>query len=102
MFAIRAAHAFDGENFVAGGATPEEIVGNRMALLKRMAESGVRFVSGTDAGITPTKAHGSSASAVAALADVLVVGGDVAHDINALRDVRQVVVRGTTSANATR
>jgi imidazolonepropionase-like amidohydrolase len=115
------------------GVTPEEIVATRMALLDRMHHAGVRFVSGTDAGIVPPKAHGLFANAVVELAqvltvpevlatatsdaarvcglaaskgrlragydaDVLVVDGNLAVDVTALRHVRQVVVRGRVSA----
>jgi imidazolonepropionase-like amidohydrolase len=52
------------------GQTPELIVEQRLALLSRMLEAGVRLVSGTDAGILPTKAHGRNAEAVVELAPV--------------------------------
>ena len=57
----------------AAQVTPEQIVDTRMTLLDRMHRTGVRFVSGTDAGITPPKAHGLSANAVIELAKVLTV-----------------------------
>ena len=111
------------------GITPEQVVDRRMSLLKRMTTFGVRFISGADAGIAPSKAHGSyaeavielgqvtgtvpalaaaSSSAAAAIglgrskgrlrrgydADVIVVDGDLAAGLTALRDVRQVVLRG--------
>jgi hypothetical protein len=41
------------------GITPEQVVERRMSLLRRMRTFGVRFVSGADAGIAPSKAHGS-------------------------------------------
>jgi imidazolonepropionase-like amidohydrolase len=53
------------------GVTPEQIVETRMALLGRMHRAGVRFVSGTDAGIVPPKAHGLFANAVVELAKVV-------------------------------
>lgn len=112
--------------------TPEEIVETRMALIARMHTAGVRIVSGTDAGVAPTKAHGLFANAVVELAavmtvpevlasatsagadvcglaaskgrlragydaDVLVVDGDLAEDVTALRRVRQVALRGRVS-----
>ncbi|NUS52579.1 MAG: amidohydrolase family protein, partial [Nocardioidaceae bacterium] len=52
------------------GRTPEAIVEERMLLTRRMAEAGVRFVSGTDAGISPHKAHGRFAEAVIELGSV--------------------------------
>jgi imidazolonepropionase-like amidohydrolase len=110
------------------GITPEQLVERRMSLLRRMTTFGVRFISGTDAGIAPSKAHGgyadavielgqvidtvpalvaASSSAAAAIglgrskgrlrrgydADVIVVDGDLAADLTALRHVRQVVLR---------
>ena len=111
------------------GITPEQVVERRISLLRQMIAFGVRFISGADAGIAPSKAHGryaeavielghvtgtvpalvaASSSAAAAIglgrskgglrrgydADVLVVGGDLAADLTALRNVRQVVLRG--------
>ena len=111
------------------GITPEQLVERRMSLLRRMTTFGVRFISGSDAGIAPSKAHGDYAEAVIELgqiagtvpglvaasssaavaiglgrskgrlrrgydADVLIVGDDLAVDLTALRDVRQVVLRG--------
>jgi imidazolonepropionase-like amidohydrolase len=113
----------------AAGVTPEQIFESRMGLIGRMHRAGVRLVSGTDAGISPPKAHGNLPEAVTDLArvtgvahalasatkdaaeacglgaakgrlaagtdaDLLVVDGDLAHDIAGLRRVRQVVVRG--------
>jgi imidazolonepropionase-like amidohydrolase len=117
----------------AAQVTPEQVVDTRMTLLDRMHRAGVRFVSGTDGGIAPPKAHGTFASAVVELgkvlavaealatatsgaagacglgaskgrlragydADVLVVEGDLSHDLTALRRVRQVVLRGSVVA----
>jgi imidazolonepropionase-like amidohydrolase len=111
------------------GITPEQLVEKRMSLLRRMTTLGVRFISGTDAGIAPSKANGGYADAVIELgqvtgtvpalvaassgaaaaiglgrskgrlrrgydADVIVVDGDLAADLTALRHVRQVVLRG--------
>ena len=111
------------------GLTPEALVEMRMSILRQMTTFGVRFVSGADAGIAPSKAHGRYAEAVIELgqvtgtlpalvagssdaaaaiglggskgrlrrgynADVLIVGGNLAADLTALRDVRQVVLRG--------
>lgn len=59
------------EMIAAAGVTPEQIVEVRMTLLGRMHRAGVTFVSGTDAGITPPKAHGLFAHAVIDLATVL-------------------------------
>lgn len=53
------------------GVTPESLFEARSSLLRRMMEAGVRFVSGADAGIVPTKAHGMYAEAVLELADVV-------------------------------
>jgi hypothetical protein len=44
--------------------TPERMVQRRMSLPRRMARFGVQFISGADAGIAPTKAHGGYAEAV--------------------------------------
>lgn len=52
------------------GRTPELIVEQRLSLLSRMVQAGVRLVSGTDAGILSTKAHGRGAEAVVELAPV--------------------------------
>ena len=120
------------EMMKAAGVTPEqivEIVEIRMSTIRRMRGAGVRFVTGTDGGIAPPKAHGTCSGAVVELgsvvhaaealatatsraadacslgtstgrlrpgldADVLVVDGDLAADLTALRSVRQVVVRG--------
>ena len=57
----------------AAQVTPEEIVDTRMTLLDRMHRAGVRFVSGTDGGIAPPKAHGLFANAVIELARVMTV-----------------------------
>jgi imidazolonepropionase-like amidohydrolase len=94
-----------------------------------MHEAGVRFVTGTDGGIVPPKAHGTCWRAVVELgsvvggvealatatsraadtcglggstgrlrpgleADIVVVEGDLAADLTALGDVRQVMVGG--------
>ena len=56
---------------VDAGVTPEEVVAVRMSLLARMHRAGVSFVSGTDAGISPPKAHGLYAHSVAELAAVV-------------------------------
>jgi imidazolonepropionase-like amidohydrolase len=53
------------------GVTPELIVEERGLLTRRMADAGVRFVSGMDAGIQPGKAHGRYAEAVIELGAVL-------------------------------
>jgi imidazolonepropionase-like amidohydrolase len=117
------------EMMKAAGVTPEQIVEIRMSTIRRMRKAGVRFVTGTDGGIAPPKAHGTCSRAVVELgsvvhaaealatatsraadacrlgtstgrlrpgldADVLVVEGDLAADLTALRSVRQVVVRG--------
>lgn len=55
------------------GVTPEQIVETRMELIGRQHRAGVRFVSGTDAGIVPPKAHGLFANAVVELAKLLTV-----------------------------
>ncbi len=52
------------------GITPEQVVERRMSLLRRMTRFGVRFISGADAGIAPSKAHGSYAEAVIELGQV--------------------------------
>ena len=100
-----------------------------MSILRRMTAFGVRLISGPDAGVARSKAHGNysgavielgritgivsavvaaSSSAPAAIglgqskgrlrrgydADALVVDGDLATDLTALGDVRQVVLRG--------
>ena len=57
----------------AAGVTPEQIVETRMTLFGRMRRAGVRFVSGTDAGIAPSKAHGLFANAIVELATVMTV-----------------------------
>jgi imidazolonepropionase-like amidohydrolase len=99
-----------------------------MSLLRRTTTFGVRFISGADANIAPSKAHGryaeamielgqvtgtvpalvaASSSAAAAIglsrskgrlrrgydADVIVVDGDLAADLTALRHVGRVVLR---------
>ena len=46
------------------GVTPEDIVATQLALFDRMHRAGVRFVSGTDGGIAPPKAHGLLANAM--------------------------------------
>jgi imidazolonepropionase-like amidohydrolase len=56
------------------GITPEQVVERRMSLLRRMTTFGVRFISGADAGIAPSKAHGTSAEAVIELAQVTGTG----------------------------
>jgi imidazolonepropionase-like amidohydrolase len=53
------------------GITPERVVERRMSLLRRMTAFGVRFISGSDAGIAPTKAHGGYAEAVIELGQVI-------------------------------
>jgi imidazolonepropionase-like amidohydrolase len=53
------------------GVTPELIVEERGILTHRMADAGVRFVSGMDAGIQPGKAHGRYAEAVIELGAVI-------------------------------
>jgi imidazolonepropionase-like amidohydrolase len=53
------------------GVTPEVIVEERSRLTHRMADAGVRFVSGMDAGIQPGKAHGRYAEAVIELGALL-------------------------------
>jgi imidazolonepropionase-like amidohydrolase len=53
------------------GITPERVVARRMSLLRRMIASGVRFISGSDAGIAPSKAHGGYAEAVIELGQVV-------------------------------
>jgi imidazolonepropionase-like amidohydrolase len=55
------------------GVTPEEIVEARRGLTRRMWQAGVRFVSGADAGIMPSKAHGRYAEAVIELGAVVTV-----------------------------
>jgi imidazolonepropionase-like amidohydrolase len=114
---------------LGAGVTPEVFIEIRMSILRRMAAFGVRLISGTDAGIARSKAHGNyseavielgrvtgivsavvaaSSSAAASIglgrskgrlrrgydADVLVVNGDLAADLTALRHVRRVVLRG--------
>ena len=59
------------EMMTAAGVTPEQIVESRMLILRRMHEAGVRFVTGTDAGIAPPKAHGTCARSVAELGAVV-------------------------------
>ena len=56
------------------GITPEQVVERRMSLLRRMTTFGVRFISGADAGIAPSKAHGTYAEAVIELAQVTGTG----------------------------
>ena len=117
------------ELIAAAGVTPEQIVEIRMTTIRRMHEAGVRFVTGTDGGIVPPKAHGTCWRAVVELgsvvgvaealatatsraaevcglgastgrlrpgfeADILVVEGDLAADLNTLGRVRQVMVGG--------
>ena len=48
----------------AFGSTPETIVAQRRAMVGRMADAGVRLVSGADAGIAPGKGHGRYAEAI--------------------------------------
>ena len=43
---------------------PETIVAQRRAMVGRMADAGVRLVSGADAGIAPGKGHGRYAEAI--------------------------------------
>ncbi len=57
----------------AAGVTPEQMLERRMTLIGRMYRAGVRFVSGTDAGIAPPKAHGRFPEAVIELAEVVPV-----------------------------
>ncbi len=52
------------------GITPEQVVERRMSLLRRMTTFGVRFISGADAGIAPSKAYGRYAEAVIELGRV--------------------------------
>jgi hypothetical protein len=52
------------------GITPEQVVERRMSLLRRMTTFGVRFISGADAGIAPSKAHGWYAEALIELGQV--------------------------------
>lgn len=52
------------------GITVEEIVDNRLSLLRRMATFCVRLVCGADAGIQPHKDHGKYTDAVIDLAHV--------------------------------
>jgi imidazolonepropionase-like amidohydrolase len=59
------------EMIADAGLTPEEIVAVRLDLIGRMHRAGVRFVSGTDAGIAPPKAHGLFANAVVEIAQVV-------------------------------
>jgi len=56
------------------GVSPEVIVEERGMLMRRMADVGVRFVSGMDAGIGPSKAHGRYAEAVIEIGAVIGVG----------------------------
>jgi len=59
------------EMITAAGVTPEQIVEIRMSTIRRMHEAGVRFVTGTDGGITPAKAHGTCSRAVVELGSVV-------------------------------
>jgi imidazolonepropionase-like amidohydrolase len=52
------------------GFNPETMVSERRAMIRRMAEAGVRLVSGADAGIAPGKAHGRYAEALIELGAV--------------------------------
>jgi hypothetical protein len=108
------------------------VVEKRTSLLRRMTTFGVRFISGTDAGIAPGEARqirgrghrawpwnrhcacarrcvqqrswGVRAGPVEGVssarhdADVIVVDGDLAADLTALRDVRQAVLRGVPAS----
>jgi imidazolonepropionase-like amidohydrolase len=122
-------HAHGKQLMARAGITAETVVEKRRAWMRRMTDSGVRFICGADAGMAPQKDHGKYADAVAELgqftgieaalraatsgaaeaiglgsskgrlepgfdADVLVVDGDLSAGLSALRDVRQVVVRG--------
>jgi imidazolonepropionase-like amidohydrolase len=89
MHAIRAAHAFDGTQFLPGGATVlvdgDRIVGidtGRVDLpdgvevteydgtvLPRLREHGVAVVTGVDSGIGPTKRHGNAWRVVGEMVD---------------------------------
>ena len=55
----------------AAGVTPEQIVEVRMSVIGRMHAAGVRFVTGTDGGIAPLKAHGTCSQAVVELGSVV-------------------------------
>ncbi len=59
------------EMIAAAGVTPEQIVEIRMSTIRRMHEAGVRFVTGTDGGIVPPKAHGTCSRAVVELGSVV-------------------------------
>jgi imidazolonepropionase-like amidohydrolase len=52
------------------GYTPEALVEMRMSILRHMTTFGVRLISGADAGIAPSKAHGRYAEAVIELGQV--------------------------------
>lgn len=75
------------EMITAAGVTPEQIVETRRTLIGRMHRAGVRLVSGTDAGITPPKAHGLFAHAVIELANVLAVPEALATATSGAADV---------------
>jgi imidazolonepropionase-like amidohydrolase len=65
------------------GITPEELVGKRRALARRMHSAGVRLVGGTDAGIAPNKSHGLYAESVIELAEVTSVVDSLAASTSA-------------------
>lgn len=58
------------KRMLEGGVTLEEFVEERVSLIRRMHEAGVRLVGGADAGIGPGKAHGLYAESVVELAAV--------------------------------
>jgi imidazolonepropionase-like amidohydrolase len=75
------------EMLAAAGVTPEQVVEMRMSTIRRMHEAGVRFVTGTDAGIAPAKAHGTCSHAVVELAAVVPVAEALATATSRAADV---------------
>jgi imidazolonepropionase-like amidohydrolase len=69
------------------GVTPETLVADRADLTERMWRAGVRFVSGADAGITPSKGHGRYAEAVIELGSVIPADAALASATSVAADV---------------
>ncbi len=99
------------------GTSPELLFEARTVMVRRMAEAGVRLVSGADAGIMPGKAHGAYAVCIADLAaavpltDALVSAtsraaevcgvGDRAGRVEAGYDADLLVVEGDLAQDVT-